>query len=54
MDFPGLMGGDENPQQYPDWKPNADTDPFINKGSHSWRTKYYYNDPGIPNQAAGN
>ena len=29
--FPWIMGGIENPQQYPDWKPDPDTDPFIPK-----------------------
>jgi hypothetical protein len=43
----------ENPQQYKDWQPDADRDPFINKSSHSWRTKYYYNDPEFPAKPAG-
>jgi glucose/arabinose dehydrogenase len=51
--FPWIMGGVENPQQYKDWQPNADTDPFINKSTHSWRTKYYYNDPEFPTRPAG-
>lgn len=51
--FPWVMGGMENPQQYSDWKPDADTDPFINKSSHSWRVKYYYNDPEFPARPAG-
>ena len=51
--FPWIMGGVENPQQYSDWEPNADTDPFINKGSHSWRVKYYYKDPEFPQRPAG-
>ena len=51
--FPWIMGGVENPQQYKDWKPNPDTDPFINKSSHSWETKYYYNDPEFPARPAG-
>jgi glucose/arabinose dehydrogenase len=51
--FPWVMGGEENPQQYPDWVPNADVDPFINKSSHSWRTKYYYTDPEFPRRPEG-
>jgi len=51
--FPWVMGGQENPQQYSDWVPNADVDPFINKSSHSWRTKYYYTDPEFPRRPEG-
>ncbi len=51
--FPWVMGGLENPQQYPDWQPDPATDPFINKSSHSWRTKYYYSDPEFPARPAG-
>ncbi len=51
--FPWVMGGLENPQQYKDWKADADSDPFINKSSHSWRTNYYYADPEFPARPAG-
>ena len=51
--FPWVMGGIENPQQYKDWKPDPDTDPFINPATHSWETKYYYNDPSFPARPAG-
>lgn len=51
--FPWMMGGLENPQQYPGWKPDPATDEFINKGSHSWRTNYYYDDPEFPKRPAG-
>lgn len=50
--FPWIMGGVENPQQYDDWQPK-DTDPFISKSSHSWKAKYYYNDPEFPERPAG-
>lgn len=50
--FPWVMGGMENPQQYKDWHPDADKDPFISKTSHSWEAKYYYNDPGFPKRPA--
>jgi glucose/arabinose dehydrogenase len=51
--FPWMMGGLENPQQYPGWKPDPATDEFINKSSHSWRTNYYYNDPEFPKRPTG-
>jgi glucose/arabinose dehydrogenase len=51
--FPWVMGGMENPQQYSDWQPDADKDPFINKSSHSWRVKYYYTDTTFPARPAG-
>ena len=51
--FPWVMGGLENPQQYRDWHPDPDTDPFINKSSHSWRVKYYYDDTDFPKIPAG-
>ena len=51
--FPWVMGGIENPQQFPDWKPDPATDPFINKFSHSWEVKYFHNDPTFPKIPAG-
>ena len=51
--FPWIMGGIENPQQFPDWDPNPETDKFINKFSHSWQVKYFHNDPGFPRKPAG-
>jgi glucose/arabinose dehydrogenase/mono/diheme cytochrome c family protein len=51
--FPWVMGGIENPQQYKDWQPDPDTDPFINKSTHAWETKYYYNDTLFPARPAG-
>lgn len=46
--FPWVMGGLENPQQYSDWNPNPETDPFIPKTSHSWEVKYFHTDPTFP------
>ncbi len=46
--FPWFMGGIENPQQFPGWKPNPDNDLFINPFSHSWQVKYYYDDSTFP------
>jgi glucose/arabinose dehydrogenase len=46
--FPWVMSGIENPQQYPDWQPNPDTDPFLPRSSHAWAVKYFRNDPEFP------
>ena len=51
--FPWIMGGIENPQQYPDWKPDPETDPFIPKGAHAWRMKYFHTDSTFPKVPAG-
>lgn len=51
--FPWVMGGVENPQQYGDWQPSPDTDPFVSKYSHSWEVKYFHNDPDFPKIPAG-
>ena len=46
--FPWVMGGIENPQQYPDWKPDPETDPFIPKSAHAWRVGYFKTDSSFP------
>ncbi|HLU90346.1 MAG TPA: hypothetical protein VKZ51_10975, partial [Cyclobacteriaceae bacterium] len=46
--FPWIMGGVENPQQYPDWQPDPKTDPFLNQFAHAWLVKYFHNDPEFP------
>lgn len=51
--FPWVMGGIENPQQYPDWQPSPETDPFINRFSHSWQVRYFANDTSFPKIPAG-
>ncbi|MGC4038102.1 MAG: c-type cytochrome [Chitinophagaceae bacterium] len=51
--FPWFMGGIENPQQFPGWKPNPELDSFINRFSHSWLVKYYYDDSSFPKKPAG-
>ena len=51
--FPWIMGGIENPQQYPDWKPDPATDPFIPKTAHAWRVKYFHTDSSFPKIPAG-
>lgn len=51
--FPWVIGGIENPQQYPDWIPNPDTDPFIPRSAHAWAVRYFRNDPQFPKIPAG-
>lgn len=51
--FPWIMGGVENPQQYPDWKPDPSTDSFINKFSHSWQVRYFHTDSTFPKIPVG-
>ena len=51
--FPWVMGGIENPQQNRNWKPDPDTDPYINRFSHSWQVKYFHNDTSFPQIPAG-
>lgn len=51
--FPWVIGGTENPQQYPDWIPNPDTDPFIPRSAHAWAVRYFRNDPDFPKIPAG-
>jgi len=46
--FPWVLGGTENPQQFPGWKPDPATDSFINPSSHAWRNHYYYDDSSFP------
>ena len=50
--FPWVMGGIENPQQYKDWQPDPEKDPFINKSSHSWKVRYYHTDTTFPARPA--
>ena len=51
--FPWVMGGIDNPQQYPDYQPNPDTDPFLSKFAFAWLMKYFHNDPDYPKRPAG-
>lgn len=46
--FPWIMGGVENPQQYPGWVPDPETDAFISKFAHAWVVKYFHDDPEFP------
>lgn len=50
--FPWVMGGMETPQQFPDWHPDPEKDPFINTASAAWPDDYY-NDPGFAPRPKG-
>lgn len=50
--FPWVMGGMETPQQFPDWQPDPEKDPFINTSSAAW-PEGYYNDPGFAPRPKG-
>lgn len=51
--YPWIMGGIENPQQYPDYDPNPDTDPFLSKFAFAWLMRYFKNDPDFPKKPEG-
>lgn len=51
--FPWVMGGIENPQQYPDFQPDPDKDPFLSKFAFAWLMKYFHNDPNFPKKPEG-
>lgn len=50
--FPWVMGGLETPQQYPDWHPDPDKDPFLNTSAAAW-PQDFYNDPDFPKRPEG-
>ncbi|QRR01058.1 PQQ-dependent sugar dehydrogenase [Dyadobacter sandarakinus] len=51
--FPWVMGGIETPQQYPDYQPDPEKDPFLSKFAFAWLMKYFHNDPDFPKRPAG-
>ena len=51
--FPWIMGGIENPQQYANWRPDPETDPFIPESAHAWHMKYFHTDSNFPKMPAG-
>jgi hypothetical protein len=51
--FPWIMGGIENPQQFPDFQPDPEKDPFLSKFAFAWLMKYFHNDPDFPKRPAG-
>ncbi|WP_375582737.1 c-type cytochrome [Cyclobacterium xiamenense] len=50
--YPWTMGGMETPQQFPDWVPDPDTDPFLNPGAAAWPNDFH-NDPDFPRVPEG-
>lgn len=46
--FPWRMGNTDNPQQYPDWDPDPEKDPFINPAAYAYANRYFKNDPDFP------
>ncbi|WP_353718203.1 cytochrome c class I [Dyadobacter sp. 676] len=51
--FPWVMGGIENPQQYPDFQPDPEKDPFLSKFAFAFLMKYFHNDPDFPKRPEG-
>ncbi len=46
--YPWVMGNTDNPQQYPDWEPDPEKDPFVNPEAHAYTQKFFANDPDFP------
>lgn len=51
--FPWIMGGIDNPQQFPDYQPDPEKDPFLSKFAFAWLMKYFHNDPNFPKRPEG-
>jgi hypothetical protein len=51
--YPWEMGNTENPQQFADWQPDPDKDPFINTKAFAYNNGQFANDPGFPNPPEG-
>ncbi|MDF9799937.1 hypothetical protein OKW21_005200 [Catalinimonas alkaloidigena] len=50
--FPWRMGNTDNPQQYADWEPELDKDPFINPAAYAYNNNYFKVDPEFPKKPA--
>ncbi|MEM6841700.1 MAG: cytochrome c class I [Bacteroidota bacterium] len=50
--YPWEMGGILNPQQFADWDPDPEKDPFINPLAFAHRGKQFRNDPDFPPKPA--
>ncbi|MEQ9443036.1 MAG: cytochrome c class I [Cyclobacteriaceae bacterium] len=50
--YPWIMGNTENPQQYPDWEPDPEKDPFVNPAAYAYTQKHFENDPNYPQKPA--
>lgn len=46
--FPWIIGGKENPQQFPDFKADPSTDHGLNRFAHAVNLGLFYNDPNFP------
>nr|WKN40217.1 cytochrome c class I [Tunicatimonas sp. TK19036] len=46
--YPWVMGDIDNPQQYPDWEPDPEKDPFVNTAAYAYTQKHFANDPNYP------
>lgn len=46
--FPWKMGNTDNPQQYADWEPDPEKDPFINPAAYAYNHNYFKTDPDFP------
>ena len=51
--FPWYTGGLEMPQQYADYQPSPDTDPYIPRIGTAWVRKFFNNDPAYPQKPEG-
>ncbi|AKP53233.1 c-type cytochrome [Cyclobacterium amurskyense] len=50
--YPWIMGGMESPQQFSDWIPDPEKDPFLNPSAAAWPDDFY-NDPDFPKRPEG-
>ncbi|WP_245189647.1 c-type cytochrome [Lunatimonas salinarum] len=50
--FPWVMGGLDTPQQFADWYPDPEKDPFLNTSAAAW-PEGFYNDPQFPKRPEG-
>jgi len=50
--YPWVMGGMPTPQQFKDWEPDPEKDPFLNPGAAAWPDDFY-NDPDFPERPEG-
>ncbi len=46
--YPWEMGNTQNPQQFTNWQPDPEHDPFINPAAHAYNQGYFAVDPDFP------
>ena len=51
--YPWEMGNTQNPQQYADWIPDPEHDPFINRAAYAYNHHYFAVDPDFPKKPKG-